>query len=155
MGGGIRMSMWLAVDPGEETGWALSEGTELIDAGQTPLREFLDSVWDSRAEPQRTHAGPFYPLGAIVCEDWKLYEWKLQEMAWDECRTARGIGALEFIARVNNFPIILQPAAIKEAAIAAGAEEEFSRPLKENRHQNDAKMHRVFYLARNEGKPPC
>jgi hypothetical protein len=40
---------------------------------------------------------------------------------------------------------VLQPAAIKKQAQAAGAEELYWRPLRENRHQNDAVQHFVFY----------
>lgn len=147
---------WLAVDPGETTGWCLSEGDKLIDSGQEPLWDFIDNVADSVDEMTVGVIGPFSPLGAIVCEDWSLYPWVIQSGAldFDKCRTARGIGALELIARLGGIPIYLQGADIKEAAVAAGAEEDFLTPRDENRHQNDAIMHRTFYLAKNGG-PPC
>ena len=66
-------------------------------------------------------------------------------MAWDQCRTARLIGALSFMARLHDIPFILQPASIKDAAKAAGAEELYYKPVTENRHQNDAIQHFVFY----------
>jgi hypothetical protein len=31
----------------------------------------------------------------VVIEDWQLYPWELENLGWDKCRTARGIGALE------------------------------------------------------------
>jgi hypothetical protein len=96
----------------------------------------------------------FAGVSALVVEDWKLYPWMLDKLAWDACRTARAIGALELIARQNGIPIILQGADIKDAAQAAGAEELYVSPVYENRHANDSIQHGVFYLARH-GKAPC
>lgn len=94
------------------------------------------------------------PLGAIVCEEWALYPWMLEKLAWDKCRTARGIGSLELLSRRFGIPIILQGADIKDGAMAAGAEALFLQPAHENRHANDATMHGVFYTARH-GRAPC
>lgn len=85
------------------------------------------------------------PIGRIVCEDFRIYPWAMKSLAWDRVRTARVIGALTFMARVMEIPFVLQPAAIKKAAVAAGAEELYYRPLRENRHQNDAIQHYVFF----------
>jgi hypothetical protein len=82
----------------------------------------------------------------VVIEDWSLYPWKLKDLAWDKCRTARGIGGLELACDIANVPYTLQPAKIKETAVAGGAEEKFLRPLHENRHANDAIMHGVYFL---------
>lgn len=84
-------------------------------------------------------------IGRIVCEDFRIYPWAAKQLAWDRVRTARVIGALTFMCRVKDIPFVLQPAAIKEAARAAGAEELYYRPLHENRHQNDAIQHFVFF----------
>lgn len=151
---------WLCVDPGETTGWSIWQGTTMVEAGQTALWEFIDAVdgWLN---------GPYIPaaldtgndhdtgkLGAIVCEDWSLYPWELQNLAWDKCRTARGIGALELLARQHGIPFHLQGADIKDAAKAAGAEALYLEPVHENRHANDSIQHGVFYTARY-GKAPA
>jgi hypothetical protein len=83
------------------------------------------------------------PITRIVCEDWRLYPWKMKELAFDQCRTARAIGGLYMIAQVFGLEFILQGAKIKEAAVAGGAEELFLTPLHENRHHNDSIMHGV------------
>jgi hypothetical protein len=93
-------------------------------------------------------------LSAIVCEEWQLYPWELQNLAWDKCRTARVIGALTLICRRFGIKLEFQGAGIKKGAVAAGAETLFIEPVHENRHANDATMHGVFYLAKNGG-PPC
>jgi hypothetical protein len=151
--------MWLCVDPGETTGWSVWRDMNLVVAGQTDLWPFIDGV------DQWLRDGDIPPLFdlddellgkllAIVCEDWSLYPWMLDKLAWDKCRTARGIGALELLARQHNIPIILQGADIKDAAQKAGAEELYLTPAEENRHANDSIQHGVFYTARHR-KPPC
>lgn len=153
---------WLTVDPGEETGFAIWDGKDLIHPDQAPLWKFLDAV-DAWLREDTIGAEEVFsidldddPLKAIVCEDWQIYPWEAEpgNLNFDKCRTARGIGALELLARQHNIPIILQPASIKEGAEAAGARELFVTPQHENRHMNDAIMHGVFYLAK-EQKPPC
>ncbi len=148
---------FLTIDPGEHTGWSTWQDRELITAGTLELDEFVGTVatwldigntasrWD---DPQLAEA--LKGVEVVVCEDWALYPWKLQSLSWDKCRTARAIGALELICELSSIPFVLQPAAIKDAAIAGGAEDLFSRPLHENRHQNDAIMHGVFFTAANE-----
>lgn len=131
---------WIGVDPGETTGWQEVHGETLTEGGQTPLWEFIDLLWQTQNGPN--------PYGLIVCEDWRLYPWKLDEMAMDPCRTARGIGAIEFIARRTGTTMVFQGANIKESAKAAGAENFYVAPNHPNRHQNDAIQHVVFWLAR-------
>lgn len=153
---------WLCVDPGETTGWSIWKDKEIIEAGQTALWDFIDAVdaWLTGGELPVVFGGGDDPraqgwkLGAIVCEDWSLYPWMLEKLAWDKCRTARGIGALELLARQHNISIVLQGADIKDGAKAAGAEELYLTPAEENRHANDSIQHGVFYTARH-GKAPC
>ncbi len=147
----------LCVDPGETTGWAIFKGPLLVAAGQTPMWEFADEVYDYFdggnvlfakksvyiREGMEDHLND--KITNIVCEDWRLYPDKLKSLAWDQCRTARLIGALTLVTRVFRLGWYLQPAAIKNAAVTAGAEELFYRPLHENRHQNDAIMHGVYF----------
>lgn len=147
----------LFVDPGEDTGFCVSCGTELLSGGTEKMWYMADEVWqDLNGEPAITNSPDYLrdddkaealalPLGRIVCEDFRIYPWAAKDLAWDRVRTARLIGALTFMARVKRIPFILQPAAIKDAATAAGAEELFWRPLRENRHQNDACLHYVWF----------
>lgn len=136
---------WLSVDPGETAGWALWEGDELVDAGQDPLIEFRDEVGAgvSYLRPSR-----FAGISRLVIERFALYPWvaKSGALDFDEMRTSRLIGALEYIAACEGMEVIFQPATIKEFALAAGAAELFRRPLHENRHMNDAIMHGWYYI---------
>lgn len=154
------MKLWLCVDPGETTGFSIWGAGDLIYADQLPMWAFIDAVEDWCAVKQRGEAlgGPggdaVEPLGAMVVEQWQLYPWKIKDLAFDECRTARAIGALTHICRRYGVKLIFQGADIKEGAKQAGAENLFLEPPHENRHANDATMHGVYWLAIHHGKPP-
>lgn len=150
----------LYVDPGEDTGWCVARGFKLLAGGTEKMWPFADEVWtelDSPisgitilSDPRSARNGVSDkeltgPIGRIVCEDFRIYPWKVNELKWDRVRTARLIGALTFMARLKGIPFVLQPAAIKQAAQSAGAEELYCRPLHENRHENDAIQHFVFF----------
>jgi hypothetical protein len=163
----------LYCDPGEDFGWCVGRGTKLLGAGTHKMWEFADEVYDSilgreftgmlndvdlagygregieRSEVgvRKEHGPDALRIGRIVYEDFRLYPWVLRAggLDWNPVRTARVIGALTLIARRAGIPLIAQPAAIKKAAKAAGAEELYYHPLHENRHQNDAIQHFVFY----------
>ncbi len=143
--------IWISIDPGEDAGWALWDDTRLLDAGTFKLWELIDKLSDAVGSAVIVdESDPWQRIEKFVIEDWALYPWKLKEMAWDKCRTARGIGALELIGRSANIPIDLQPAKIKESAISGGARELFRRPLHENRHANDAIMHGFWHIQRSK-----
>lgn len=155
---------WLCVDPGETTGWSLwDQDGELVWADQTPMWKFADLVYETAAREGNDNdlrrAVPWAEdvevegITAIVCEQWQLYPWELENLAWDECRTARVIGALTLICRVFGIQFIIQGADIKEGAKQAGAEALYLEPVHENRHANDSIQHGVFYKAVNGGPP--
>lgn len=148
-------SRWLTVDPGEDTGLSVWQGTELImgatvkmwptaDLVGTILGLYAGEIDEEWSHVYETFQG--FEVERIVCEDWRLYPWKLKEMSWDQCRTARLIGGITQSCRWTYTPLVLQGASIKERAVDGGAEQMFYRPLHENRHQNDAIMHGWYYV---------
>lgn len=137
--------MWITVDIGETTGYAMWDGDMLLDSNQEEMWQFIDHL------EEQIQIGD---VTAIVIEDFKIYPWKANALIWDSVRTARGLGAVELLGRQHNIPVILQPAKIKEAAVALGAENFFTTPLHENRHANDAIMHGVFYLGMHNDEAP-
>lgn len=147
-------------DPGEDFGWALACGSVLVSAGTEKMWVVADQIDVLlRSDPNdrsyvkdpaqlRDPSLEKYldlPIKRVVCEDWRLYPNKLKHLKWDRCRTARVIGDLTGSCRRSHTEFVLQPASIKDAAQTAGAEEFYYRPLRENRHQNDAIQHFVFY----------
>lgn len=142
--------IWLSVDPGEDTGWALWNDDELVEAGTSKLWEFIDRLDAAIGGITVVRDGDTWQsIDRVVCEDWALYPWKLKEMGWNKCRTARGIGAVELLCRQANIELVLQPAKIKESAQAGGARNLYLRPLHENRHANDAIQHGFFFIQRS------
>jgi len=149
-------------DPGEDFGWAIGCGLTLVSRGIEKMWTTADELWialddapsssiflDDDFIRDEVNADDFrnMPIKRIVCEDFRIYPWAAKELSWDRVRTARVIGAMTFMARLKSIPFILQPAAIKKAAQAAGAEELYDKPLHENRHSNDAIQHFTFYTA--------
>lgn len=150
----------LYCDPGEDFGWAIGKGSLLLAGGTEKMWTMADEVnlvlsgysggmlGEGDIADLRLGVKPeenYGPIGRIVCEDWRLYPQSLKQLFWDPCRTARVIGALTMMCRQYGAEFVLQPAAIKDAAQKAGAEELYYRPLKENRHANDAIQHFVYY----------
>ena len=147
-------------DPGEDFGWCIGRDTKLLAGGTGKMWTVADDLWYALNNPDDTlcelnsvavcregvdPAENIGPIGRIVCEDFCIYPWKVKELKWDRVRTARVIGALTFMARQMNIPFVLQGANIKAAAQSTGVEEYYWRPLKENRHQNDALQHWAFF----------
>lgn len=150
----------LYCDPGEAFGWCIGRDVKLLAGGTTPLWQMVDDIWQLLSDPRDPDATLNDPgflrdgipaeenLGdvvRIVCEDFRIYPWKAKDLAFDPVVTARGIGAIYWMAKHFMIPMVFQGAFIKEAAKAAGAEELYWRPLRENRHQNDALQHFVFF----------
>lgn len=145
----------LACDPGESTGWSSWEDSKLKAVGTESLDAFVTAWGEAKLGlSTRFDCDPglvetMVDAEHLVIEDWALYPWKAQELAWDKCRTARGIGALSYICDAAGVPYTLQPAKIKDQAVAAGAEAYFKKPLHENRHLNDSIMHAVYFQVTN------
>lgn len=145
-------------DPGEDYGWCVGCGTILLARGTEKMWIVADAIHDALmkgdtsffSDPRNAREGVDLsllglPIKRVVIEDWRLYPNKLKSLKWDKCRTARVIGDVTGSCRRSGTEIIFQPASIKDAAQAAGAEEFYDRPLKPNRHQNDAVQHFVFF----------
>lgn len=146
---------WVACDPGESFGFTVMRGHEIVSGGTVALWEFIHALAAALGlENPREHDDPelvksLRGVELVVYEDWKLYPWLLQELAWDQCRTARGIGAIEFICQSSGIPYEAQGADTKDQAESAGAADLFLRPLDENRHQNDSIRHAVVKAVRS------
>lgn len=155
----------VACDPGESFGYCGGEDNALHFAGTVDMWEFVHALgWVLGTQPEFADlAVPVDPtlrdrltgVRQVVVEDWALYPWAMASGAldFDKCRTARAIGALEYICRAAGVPYTLQGASIKDTAQAAGVEELYLSPRHENRHANDAMQHYVFFNL-GRGLPP-
>lgn len=153
----------LYCDPGEDFGWAVAAGHTLLARGIHKMREFEDIIWADLNGEVTVLSDPLSayaydetntlwvevlkrPIQRIVCEDFRIYPWKAKDLAMDPVRTARSIGAIEFMARQMDIPVIFQGANIKKAAQRAGVGEFYDHPLYENRHSNDALQHYAYFV---------
>lgn len=171
---------WITIDPGESCGLAVWEEDRLIYGHTMPMGDVDILLHYALVEPSDDAVADFlrrypdcldfyeqiHPIGykivRIVCEDWSLYPWVMytpdgratHALDFDKCRTARLIGAITHVARLADIPVHLQGADIKETAVAGGAEQLYYKPLHENRHQNDAIQHGVYWLIIEEQRAP-
>lgn len=154
----------LILDPGESAGWCLANGPKLLAAGTESMWLLADSIW--QALESGGQKGPLgsgaealaysrkgvgkkqleLPIGRVIAEDFRIYPEKAKSLSWDPVRTARLIGAVTMMCRIMDIDFYLQPAAIKHTAELGGAEAFFYRPLHDNRHQNDAIRHWVYFM---------
>lgn len=169
---------WITVDPGEDCGLAVWEDDRLI-LGYTLKMDAVDLMLDyailgnlpvgcDNFDDNYPECSDFldqidtFKIVRIVCEDWRLYPWVMytpdgrasHALDFDQCRTARLIGAITHVARMAGIPVHLQGADIKETAVSGGAEQLYYKPLHENRHQNDAIQHGVYWLIVEESRAP-
>jgi len=146
----------VACDPGESFGYCGGNDNHLHFAGTVDLWEFVHALGNVLGvTPDHASPQPIDPelrdrltgVEHVVVEDWALYPWAMQSGAldFDKCRTARAIGALEYICRTAGVPYTLQGASIKDTAQAAGVEGLYLSPRHENRHANDSMQHYVFF----------
>ena len=149
----------LFVDPGETVGWSVWEAGCKVESGQHSRIDFADALYaawglypeDAGRPPtiDDTLVEALRCCKEVVCEEYALYPWELKNLAWDKCLTPRLIGALAMACRLRDYPIHYQGAKIKDEAMRLGAGDHFVTPKHENRHQNDAIMHAVFFYGPN------
>lgn len=129
----VVKSYYLALDPGDTTGWAQFEEDGkgvTFDSfyGKEKLYEFLDA-----AAPQ-----------VIICEDYKLFPWKAANQSWSRLDTVRAIGAIEYWAYLHNAKVIFQDPKIKSIGYMWAG---IPKPKNHSEsHHVDAYVHGVYFL---------
>lgn len=127
-------SAWLALDPGETTGWATfdREG-QLIKYGQFKQKE------QTKVLTELIHSN----LQGVICENYKNFAWKRQKN-WSTNQTSKNIGAIEMLCELRQVPLHLQEANIKSIGyLWAGIEPPKNHSIS---HQFDAYVHGVYFL---------
>src|SRR5687768_8521236 len=110
---------YVSTDPGESLGYAVWQDTTLLEAGTAELWDFIHCLAialdvtgpNGVGIPDEELVKRLRGCQHVVLEDWAIYPWKAHkgELDFDKCRTARGIGAMEFICDQANIPYTLQP----------------------------------------------
>lgn len=141
----IDKAQYLAIDPGETTGWALfdKEG-QLIALGQYKSKTAAENT----KELDRLLAPHI-----LVCitEDYRNFNHvhrKFNQKAWSRNQTSKNIGSIETICQLRDIIVTLQPASIKTIGYRwAGMDGPPSNHAIS--HQYDAYVHGVYWLKSN------
>lgn len=132
------MIQYLAIDPGDTTGWAgFDECGELVTLGQVSDDEF--NTWISEAiSPQ---------MSAVICEDYVIMQHKAMAHSWKPANTSQKIGAIEFVCHRDGINLVKQRNTIKSTGYQWGG---LKKPTdKRIEHQYDAFAHGIYYLQKN------
>lgn len=137
------MLTYLAIDPGDVTGWAaFDEKGDIITLGQVEDSEF--SSWARQVINPR--------LKAIICEDYRIMSQKAQSHSWSRVPTIKKIGVIEDNAAFHGVKVILQPNNAKSTGYAWGG---ITAPSNHGiSHQYDAYAHGVYYLQKSGVRKP-
>lgn len=95
---------YLAIDPGETSGWATwDDKGNILAMGQ--FKQSEQNKWlDEHIKPT---------LKEVIVEDYKNYAWQKQKK-WSQNQTSKNIGAIEMICELRGVPYVLQGAAVKK-----------------------------------------
>lgn len=129
---------YIALDPGETTGWAKfdSQG-DITSFGQFNLGEQNQWLNDNIVEG----------LKGVIIEDYKNYAHKRQKN-WSRNQTSKNIGKIEMLCDLRSVPYYLQPANVKAIGYKwAGLGEAPSNHSIS--HQFDAVAHGTYWLRQN------
>ena len=134
---------YLALDPGETTGWALFD----LNGIELEIGQFKQI--DQTKELTRLVTSD---LKAVICEDYVNFGWK-QQKRWSRNQTSKNIGSLEMLCELRGVPLYLQPANIKAIGYRfAGLDGPPSNHAIS--HQFDAFVHGVYWLQTNGIRTP-
>lgn len=138
-----RDVVYLALDPGDTTGWAqFGEDGGLIAYGQVKESEY--NKWLN----EQLTAGT---IKIVICEDYRNHGW-VQQKRWSQNKTSKKIGGLEALANVYGIRVVLQPNTVKSIGYMWGGIEKPSNHSIS--HQFDAYAHGVYFLQQEGIRKP-
>lgn len=134
---------YLALDPGETTGWAKFDANgEILSMGQ--YKQGDQTQWLTEHLTSE--------LKAVICEEYRIYNQQKQKR-WSRNQTSKNEGAIQLLAEMRGVPFHLQPANVKAIGYKwAGLGQAPSNHAIS--HQYDAVAHGTYWLRqRNILKP--
>jgi len=143
---GENLTRVVALDPGETTGVAVFEGprklyedqltTKDVPAAAKRLAEMIDA-WGAKV---------------VVCEDYRVYAWKIRQHAWSSLHTPRLIGAIELVCHVGGILLVKQSAQVAKTFCTDEKLDQWG-VNSDRRHSRDAIRHACYYLLFGKEKP--
>jgi hypothetical protein len=134
----VQGAAYLALDPGETTGWALfdAEGN-ILKYGQFTQDEQTEWLTDNITSS----------LTAVICEDYKNHPW-MKQKGWSQNQTSKNIGAIELLCSMRKVPLHLQSNTVKSIGYKyMGMDRAPSNHSIS--HQFDAAAHGTYWLRVN------
>lgn len=137
------VSAYLALDPGETTGWAtFNHAGDMLAMGQFKQAEQTKVLNDL------IHAD----LKHVIAEDYRNYA-SHKQARWSRNQTSKNIGAIELMCELRSVPCTLQGAHVKHIGYKwcglPGPPSNHSIS-----HQYDAMVHGVYWLQQSGVCPP-
>ena len=120
----------LVLDPGHTTGWAVLTEEKIVATGMFPGYEGVSEVLKK------------YAPDKAVIEDFALYPWKSNALAWNRLWTVQVLGVMKYLLDEQSIPYELQSAALVKR---------LSKRLigrYSSQHERDAVTHGIVYLQR-------
>lgn len=169
------LGLW-AIDPGDKhVGIARMQ---LTPSSQHPVR----IIWSNEFDPDGLVAllegavafsglkGAIQPnqdlddmdIGAIVCEEFRLFPWMARQQGYSSFATVELIGVTRYLTKKAGIPLYLQGASVKKPAVPLGrvagvptAKTSGGRLdfVGRNQHVRDAIAHGVWWALRNKNSP--
>lgn len=126
---------YLALDPGETTGWAKFDAMgQILSYGQYTQDQQTQWLTENLTSD----------LKAVICEEYRIYN-KNRQRNWSRNRTSKNEGAIELLCDMRSVPFFLQPANVKAIGYKwAGLGEAPSNHSIS--HQFDAVAHGTYWL---------
>lgn len=130
----------LALDPGETTGYAWFNNTDLVESGQLGTGLIPLGVVELTALFEKCRPD------VIVCEEYRVYQWRAQHHAGSTLFTARLIGVIECLAYQLGIPVIKQSAQNAKQFCTDNKLKTWGFWIKSQKHARDAIRHATYYL---------
>jgi hypothetical protein len=131
--------MYIFVDPGEHTGWAMFD----VDGNEVDV--FTTDSFEKTCAIIFQYINNKLPIKRVIVENFKLYPWKSQVQMWSEFETVQVIGAIRARCLEYNIPYETVPAHNKGMGFMYMGIKEPSHNNPAN-HQLVAMAHGVFWL---------
>ena len=135
-------SLLLSLDPGETTGWATFKDGKLHEWGQIPTLGDWAEIRDLILRISPTY---------IVCENYRVYEHKLERHANSEVFTLRLLGVIEYLCWEHEISLIYQMAAVAKTFCTDARLKEWDFWQPGMKHARDAIRHGCYFLIFNKG----
>lgn len=132
----------LCLDPGETTGWCVFSQGKLTDSGQTETIDAQGEILHDNLQELIVTNCPTH----ILCEDYRIYEHKLQRHSFSPVLTLRLIGAIDHIAWSNRISINYQMAAQAKGFVTDDKLKNWNFWQQGMRHARDAIRHGCYFL---------